>query len=107
MTSELPASSRRNQARAQVRMRGLIAVSMLALWSVVTATGFLLYFTSGGPRTGRLVTLFLTKQQWGDLHFWMSIAAEAMTLIHLIVNWNALKACARFLMSDEGGQEPC
>ena len=102
-----PASPRRNPARRQARLRGFIAVSMIALWSIVTLSGFLLYFAPSGQRAGRLVLFFLTKQQWGDIHFWMSIAAGALTLIHLIVDWKALKACARYLISAERGQGPC
>ena len=102
-----PASPRRNPARGQTRLRGFIAVSMIALWSIVTLSGFLLYFAPSGQRAGRLVLFFLTKQQWGDIHFWMSIAAGALTLIHLIVDWKALKACARYLISAERGQGPC
>ena len=102
-----PTSSRRNPARGQARLRGLIAVSMLALWSMVTLSGFLLYFAPSGQRAGRLVLFFLTKGQWGDIHFWMSIAAGALTLIHLIVDWKALKACARYLTSAERRHGPC
>ncbi len=96
-----------NRARGQVRLRGLIAISMIALWAVVGLTGFLLEFAPTGQRMGRLVIFFLTKQQWGDIHFWMSIAAGALTLIHLMVDWKALKACARYLVSTDRGQGPC
>ncbi len=99
--------SRRSHARGQARLRGFISISMIALWSIVALTGFLLEFVSSGQRTGRLVIFFLTKQQWGDIHFWMSIAAGALTLIHLMVDWKALKACARYLVSSERGERPC
>jgi hypothetical protein len=37
----------------------------------------------------------------------MSIAAGALTIIHLRVDWKALKACARYLISAERGKGPC
>lgn len=101
------ASSRRSDARKQARLRGFIAVSMIALWGVVAFTGFLLHFAPSGQRSGHLIIFLLTKQQWGDIHFWMSIAAGALTFIHLIIDWKALKACARYLLSPERRQGPC
>jgi len=103
-----PASqSPRSRARGQARLRGFIAISMIALWAIVALTGFLLEFAPSGQRSGRLFILALTKTQWGDIHFWMSIAAGALTIIHLMVDWKALKACARYLISAERGERPC
>jgi hypothetical protein len=99
--------SRRSRARGQARLRGFISVSMIALWSIVALTGFLLEFAPSGQRAGRMVVFALTKTQWGDIHFWMSIAAGALTIIHLMVDWKALKACARYLLSAERGERPC
>lgn len=107
-TSPTPMSKfRRAQAHGQARLRGFIAVSMIVLWAVVALTGFLLEFAPSGQRSGHLVIFQLTKTQWGDIHFWMSIAAGALTIIHLMVDWKALKACARFLVSSERGEKPC
>ena len=80
---------------------------MIALWAIVALTGFLLEFAPSGQRSGRLFILALTKAQWGDIHYWMSIAAGALTIIHLMVDWKALKACARYLVSSERGESPC
>ena len=103
----LTSNSRRAQARGQARLRGFIAVSMIVLWAVVALTGFLLEFAPTGQRSGHLIIFLLTKTQWGDIHFWMSIAAGALTIIHLMVDWKALKACARYLVSSERGESPC
>jgi hypothetical protein len=91
----------------QVRLRGFIALSMIALWMIVGLTGFLLEFAPSGQRSGHLAIFLLTKTQWGDIHFWMSIAAGALTIIHLMVDWKALKACARYLISGVRGNGPC
>jgi hypothetical protein len=47
----------------------------------------------------------LTKQQWGDIHF--DKPPQELTIIHLIIDWQALKACARYLLSPERRQGPC
>ena len=99
--------SRRAHTRGQARLRGFIAISMIVLWAVVALTGFLLEIAPSGQRSGHLVIFQLTKTQWGDIHFWMSIAAGALTIIHLMVDWKALKACARYLLSAERGESPC
>jgi hypothetical protein len=53
----------RRPVSGQVRLRGLIAVSMIALWSIVGLTGFLLEFAPSGQRSGRLAIFFLMKTQ--------------------------------------------
>ena len=93
-----PVSRSRRSVCGQVRLRGLVSISMISL---------LLEFIPGGQRSGQLITFFLTKTQWGDIHFWMSIAAGALTIIHLMVDWKALKACAHYLISAERGNGPC
>lgn len=95
-----PASAEHRQhAQRKARMRALIAIALIVLWGLAAMTGFLLYLAPTGPRSGRLILLFLTKAQWGDVHFWMSIAASAITIVHIAIDWRALKACVRYLTS--------
>lgn len=98
---------RQRSARMKARARAIIAMALFVLWGISALTGFLLYIAPSGPRSGRVVLLLLTKQAWGDVHFWISIAAGIVTVIHVIVDWKALRACVRFLVSTERGQTPC
>ncbi len=81
-------------------VRAWVAVSLLVLWSLATATGVLLWFAPHGPRSGRIPLLLgLTKQGWGDVHFWICVMAVAVTVLHLVIDWKALKACVGHLTS--------
>ncbi len=62
----------------------LAAMVMLGL----LATGIILRFTLP-PRSGRVRTLWsMSRHQWGDLHFWLALAAVAIVLLHLALHWD-------------------
>jgi hypothetical protein len=77
--------------------RAIVAISLIIVWSLSAFTGFLLWLAPSGPRAGRLVLLGLTKGQWGDLHFWFSVAALIVTLVHVAVDWRALRGYIRYI----------
>jgi hypothetical protein len=41
----------------------------------------------------------LTKREWGELHLWFSLAAIAVTVAHLIIDWRGLCGCMKYLAS--------
>ena len=67
-------------------------IANLFLWFLfcgMTGTGLLLtYRLPPGSRGGRgLSALGWTRHEWGDLHFWISIAFLVLLLIHLVLHW--------------------
>jgi hypothetical protein len=73
---------------------------LITVWSLVALTGLLLWLAPSGPRSGRqLLLLGLTKGEWGDVHFWIGVATAVVTLIHLIIDWRALRGVIRYLTS--------
>jgi len=102
----VPAGTQRRGPGSTARLRAVIAMALIALWTVSAVTGFVLYGAPTGPRSGRLVVLLLTKPEWKDVHFWFSVAASVVTVVHVLVDWRALKACVRFLASAERGERP-
>jgi hypothetical protein len=81
-----------------------VAITMLVVWSVVAFSGFLLWLAPAGPRSGYLELLFgLDKRGWGELHFWVSVVALAVTALHLVIDWRALRACVCYLTSRQRG----
>jgi len=90
------------RARAKARLRGVVAIVLITAWSFSALSGFLLYAAPTGPRSGQLVLfLFLTKSEWGDIHFWISVLAIIVTALHLVVDRSGLNACARHLVRTE------
>lgn len=79
--------------------RSAVAVLLLAAWPITAASGLLLWLAPEGQRSGQMVLLFdLTKHQWGDVHFWLSITAVSVTLVHVLIDWRALGGCVRYLV---------
>jgi len=97
----------RHSARGKARIRAIVVIALIALWSLSVLSGFLLYAAPEGPRSGWVELLFLlTKREWNDVHFWVSAAAAVVTVVHLVIDRKALKSVVRFLVSTERGRAP-
>jgi hypothetical protein len=92
---------RHRQSGQKARLRALIALTLIVLWILAAITGFLLYVAPAGPHSGGLVMFILTKAQWANVHFWLSVAASLVTMLHIVIDWKALTGCVRFLTSVE------
>jgi hypothetical protein len=54
----------------------------------MVATGYLLRFPLP-PGSNKILTLWgLSRHQWGDIHFWISLGLLAVLVIHLALHWN-------------------
>lgn len=52
------------------------------------ATGYLLRFPLP-PGTNKTLTLWgMSRHQWGDIHFWISLGLLTVLMIHLALHWN-------------------
>jgi hypothetical protein len=59
------------------------------------ATGIILRFTLP-PGSGRVLASWgLTRHEWGDLHFWLSLAGVAIVVLHLALHWTWVVAVVR------------
>jgi hypothetical protein len=59
------------------------------------ATGIILRFTLP-PGSGRVLSLWgMTRHQWGDLHFWLALAAVAIVVLHLALHWTWVVSVVR------------
>jgi hypothetical protein len=65
----------------------LIDLIAAALMIGMLATGYILRFPLP-PGSNRDLTLWgLTRHQWGDVHFWISLGLMAVILLHLCLHW--------------------
>lgn len=96
---------RRRSINIKSYVRSVIAILLIATWTLAFLTGWLLWFAPHGPRSGRIpMLLWLTKHQWGDVHFWISLTASGITVCHVAIDWKALKGCLRYLTSAHRGR---
>lgn len=91
--------STRRRASRRAYARAVIAFGLFVVWGLSAFTGFLLWLAPQGPQAGRVVLLGLTKGQWGDVHFWVSVVALVVTVVHVVVDWRALRGYMRYVTS--------
>ena len=91
---------RSSWVRFTSRARAITAMTLIVGWLIVTVSGFLLYVAPEGRQSGQSdLFLGLTKSEWGDVHWWVSVAVVAVTLFHITIDWKALKGSVRYLTS--------
>ncbi|VXD13664.1 putative 4-amino-4-deoxy-L-arabinose-phosphoundecaprenol flippase subunit ArnE [Planktothrix serta PCC 8927] len=80
-------------------MRGIVALALLISWSLVALTGFIIWFAPRGQGAGSIAFLLgLSRHEWGDIHFFISLLALVVTVIHVILDWRTLKGLIRYLI---------
>jgi len=90
--------------KVKVYARAVVAIILITVWSLAGLTGLLLWLAPEGHRSGQIPLLFnLTKPEWGDIHFWVCVVALGVTLIHIIIDWKALRGVIRYLTSVHRG----
>ncbi|HEX76697.1 MAG TPA: DUF4405 domain-containing protein [Dehalococcoidia bacterium] len=86
--------------KIKVYARAIVAILLITVWSLVALSGLILWLAPSGPRSGRqLLLLGLTKGEWGDMHFWIAVATFLVTIVHIAVDWKALRGVIRYLVS--------
>ncbi|MFC1906941.1 DUF4405 domain-containing protein [Chloroflexota bacterium] len=84
--------------------RAVVAIMLITVWTLVGLTGLLLWLAPSGSSSGKQALLFeLTNSEWGDVHFWFAVAALVVTVVHLIIDWKALRGVLRYLTSAHRG----
>jgi len=84
----------------KIYSRAVVAIMLITAWSILSLTGLLLWLAPDGKRSGQTELLFnLSKSEWGDVHFWIAIATIVITLIHITIDWRALRGVIRYLTS--------
>ena len=86
--------------KINVYSRAVVAIMLITSWSFLSLTGLLLWLAPSGRRSGQIQLLFgLTKSEWSDIHFWIAVVTVIVTLLHVIIDWRALRGVIRYLTS--------
>ncbi len=93
--------------KLKIYARAITAILLIITWVLITLSGVILYFAPSGFRSGRVeLFLGLTKTTWDDIHFWLGVATVAVIIIHLVLDWKALRGVIRYLTSTHRGPLP-
>ena len=90
-------------------IRATIGITLLVVWSAALLTGILLYVAPEGRRSGQADLLFgISKSDWGQIHWWVSLVAVGVTIVNLAVDWKTFRSCVRHLTHTHGRDPaPC
>lgn len=65
----------------------IIDLTAALLFLGMMATGYILHFPLP-PGTNKMLLLWgLTRHQWGDIHFWLSLGFLGILFVHIVLHW--------------------
>ena len=92
--------SEKRAIKPKIYARAIIAIALITVWVLSAFSGIILWLAPEVRRAGQQPLLFaITKQNWGEIHFWICVAVVVVTIIHIIVDWKALRGVIRYLTS--------
>lgn len=92
--------SKKRPIKPKIYARAVIAIALITVWVLSAFSGIILWLAPEVRRAGQQPLLFgITKQNWGEIHFWICVAVVVVTIIHIIVDWKALRGVIRYLTS--------
>ncbi len=92
--------SERRRIKPKVYVRAVTAIALIITWSLSAFSGLILWLSPDVRQAGRQLLLFgITKQNWGEIHFWICVAVVVVTIVHIIIDWKALRGVIRYLTS--------
>ena len=100
MTTALAAARPYRPIKWKSYARAWVAVGLIGAWAIVTVSGVLLWLAPAGMRSGQAeLFMGLTKHEWGDIHWWVAVATVAVTMVHMVIDWKALKGALKYMVS--------
>ena len=77
--------------KPKVYARAIIAIALIIVWILSAFSGLILWLAPEVRRAGQQSLLFnITKQELGEIHFWICVAVMIITIAHMIIDWKAL-----------------
>ncbi len=90
----------RRPIKVKVYARAITAIALITVWSLAVFSGLILWLAPEVRQAGKQPLLFgITKHEWGEIHFWICVAVVIVTIIHIIIDWKALRGVIRYLTS--------
>lgn len=92
--------SEKRTIKPKVYARAITAIALIIVWILSAFSGLILWLAPEVRRAGQQPLLFsFTKSEWGEIHFWICVAVLIVTIVHIIIDWKALRGVIRYLTS--------
>jgi hypothetical protein len=82
----------------------VIDLSTALMMAGMIATGLLVRFVLPPGSGSTRFVWGLGRHDWGDVHFWLAVAAGAVVLVHVAMHWQWVCVTARRLLPARGGR---
>jgi len=90
----------RKRIIVKVYARAVTAILLIISWLMSAFSGLILWLAPDVRQAGKQPLLFgITKQSWGEIHFWICVAVMVITIAHLVIDWKALRGVLRYMTS--------
>ena len=91
----------------KIYTRAIVAILLIVTWLSSAIYGLILWLAPEVRQAGQQQLLFdITKQSWGEIHFWVCIAVVIITIAHIIIDWKALRGVLRYMTSTHRETRP-
>ena len=91
---------RGQKIKPKVYARAVIAIALFIAWGLSAFSGLILWLAPEVRQSGQQRLLIdITKQSWGEIHFWICVGVAAVTVTHVIIDWKALRGVIRYMTS--------
>ena len=92
--------SQKRQVNTKIYTRAVTAIVLIVVWALSAFSGLILWLAPEVRQAGKQPLLFgITKDNWGEIHFWICVAVVIVTIVHIIIDWRALRGVIRYLTS--------
>jgi len=83
-------------------MNFMVDFSALVGFLVMISTGFVMYLVLPHG-SGKSMVWGITRHQWGDIHFWVSLVFLGLIAVHTVLHWSWIKGMVRTRIVDKMG----
>lgn len=91
---------KKRPVKLKLYFRAITAIALIVSWLLSAFSGLILWLAPEVRQAGQQVLLFdITKQSWGEVHFWICIVVVIVTIVHIVIDWKALRGILRYMTS--------
>lgn len=92
--------SKKQPINWKIYTRAVTAIALITVWILSAFSGLILWLAPEVRRAGQQPLLFnITKENWGEIHFWICVAVVVVTITNIVIDWKALRGVLRYMTS--------
>ena len=91
--------NRRRRTKTTVIIRLTLSLTLIITGVLLGLTGILMWLSPTGQHSGSTILfLGLSKDEMGDVHFYLSMITMFVALAHIVLSWKIIRGYFRYLI---------